>query len=419
MANIKDVKTIQAAESLFDRLSIKGKIYEIQDAKAREAIDVLNGTDSTEGSVAKSIKDALTTHDSGKIQVNATNQKTIGTGKIISTIKIDTDGTIAATETDLTTSQVVRTATTAVTTGTKQIALSGTTTEAALIELAQAIAAEIDNRANGNTSLIGTNQDDEDDDTIYGAKAYAKALVDDILGGDSESAQDKITTIKALYEELKGSGDGITDTLIDKFNTLMAGLGKTGTGAEEHDTTVKEYVDAAVAAKNVSATGDTTYVTATASNNSVEVAVTTKTANAVGYAETALQTISGETGNDALINVSAKSGEVGAKTSEISATTKLSDAVALAETSVQSVNNITPTNGSVVINATNIKINGENDAITVAQALSNTGAASKTVVQEAATNPAVSVTKTTAGDGHDIYTVDLSVSVTGTTLVIG
>ena len=57
---------------------------------------------------------------------------------------------------------------------------------------------------------------------------------------------------------------------------------------------VKAYADAAVAAKDVSATGDT-YVQATAGNNKVTVAATKKLIGAVGKAESALQSVTGTT----------------------------------------------------------------------------------------------------------------------------
>ena len=135
--------------------------------------------------------------------------------------------------------------------------------DVALESLASEIESRLSSIESSADSLDGRLDVIEGADTVEGsiakaekdAKAYAKELVDAILGGDSESVQDKITTIKALYEELKGTEGGIADTLIDKLNTLTAGLGKVGEGtAEERNKTVKEYVDEQVAASNSSTT---------------------------------------------------------------------------------------------------------------------------------------------------------------------
>jgi hypothetical protein len=54
---IIDVKKNQASAGLLGKLKIGDSIYELKDIVAREAIDVLNGTVDTDGSILKSIKD--------------------------------------------------------------------------------------------------------------------------------------------------------------------------------------------------------------------------------------------------------------------------------------------------------------------------------------------------------------------------
>lgn len=91
-----------------------------------------------------------------------------------------------------------------------------------------------------------------------------------------------------------GSVDEATWT---KINTTLADF-LTG---EQTGTTVKQYVDNAVAGKNVSASGesgDNALVTASAANNEVTVASTSKLQNAVAAAETALQSVSTGTAHD-------------------------------------------------------------------------------------------------------------------------
>ena len=91
-----------------------------------------------------------------------------------------------------------------------------------------------------------------------------------------------------------GSVDEATWT---KINTTLADFltgGQTGT-------TVKQYVDDVVAGKNVSASGesgDSALVTASAANNEVTVAGTSKLHDGIAAAETALQSVSTGASND-------------------------------------------------------------------------------------------------------------------------
>ena len=85
-----------------------------------------------------------------------------------------------------------------------------------------------------------------------------------------------------------------------------------GTNADTKDTVtlygVKAYVDDAVSSKNVSATGESgtgALVTATATNNAVTVASTSKLQTAVGLAETALQSVTISSGDTNTLGVAA------------------------------------------------------------------------------------------------------------------
>lgn len=272
MANIKDQVTISGAQ-LISQLNIKGAAYELQDTASRQAIDVLNGDAETNGSVAKSIATALATHDGGKTQLATENAQSLGDSKLITQLSIGSDGVFNATTVDLTTSLVKRTATAAVTTGTKQIALSGTTTEAALVEIAQAIATEIDARTSGDSALLGASTDTKEANTIYGAKAYAKDLVDTLVGEDIESAQKTWETIKAITTEIKdnAAAGGIADTILDKLITLTQGLGTvTPEGGTARDKTVKEYVDEQVANASGNATAAIQALDATVGSTTVD-----------------------------------------------------------------------------------------------------------------------------------------------------
>ena len=92
-----------------------------------DAIDVLNGTDAVNGSVAKSIKDAVEALDAVEVG---------GTGKVITTIS-ETDGKISATAIDLKAASVAATATEASDTA---VAVTGATVEAQIASLATSIA---------------------------------------------------------------------------------------------------------------------------------------------------------------------------------------------------------------------------------------------------------------------------------------
>ena len=100
----------------------------------------------------------------------------------------------------------------------------------------------------------------------------------------------------------------------------------------------KDYVDNLVANKNVTAEGDD-YVTATAEGNKVTVAVTQEIKDAVSYADSALQTLSGTSNDYVQASFAGKAGENGAKTDVLTVelTSKTITSLGKADTAVQTV----------------------------------------------------------------------------------
>lgn len=157
----------------------------------------------------------------------------------------------------------------------------------------------------------------------------------------TEANNDAAGTVQFKMEgnQLTATVKGVNDSIAYQGSTDDTSGATTVAGA-------KAYAKALVDAKNVSATGDT-YISATASENKVTVSATTELTNVLNKANTALQSIAGETGDTALVSISDKGSGT---TQSVFATTKLSNAVASAETAVQNVvvansgtNNITAT----------------------------------------------------------------------------
>ena len=156
--------------------------YDIKDAVAAAAIDIINGGANQEGSIAKA--------------------------------KSDVVGTSSDTKT------------------------------ADTVNGAKAFATDAANTA--KSDVVGTSSDLSSADTINGAKKYAKGLVDDILGEDSAtSTLTSLKAVIAELNDPENA-EGITGTFVDTVKADLAGLTKDDGNGGTTSATVKEYVDNAV-----------------------------------------------------------------------------------------------------------------------------------------------------------------------------
>lgn len=202
--DIKDPAVEALAEAIETRLStVEGKTIrqsalEKANNAAKFATEVTQGTD---GQISVTYGDAQTTD----VKRNATNA-VVGSAAVLYTAEeaaayneehnLTSEDAGYVHEGDLKTAAVPG-----------QIALQGTTTEAALIEIAQAIAAEQSARATGDTAAETA------------AKAYADQLIGNLAGQNwSENAK----KVQEIIEEIENSeNSNAWATAIDK----LAGLG--------------------------------------------------------------------------------------------------------------------------------------------------------------------------------------------------
>lgn len=124
-------------------------------------------------------------------------------------------------------------------------------------------------------------------DTLDSAKSYADGKITG-LTETSKTGSGTYVSATVITEQGQVKSVSITDTIqaISTADTTHKGI------AEASD--VKNYVDTQVGGKNVSASGEegaTALITASASNNAVTVASTTKLQDAVSAAETAVQDV--------------------------------------------------------------------------------------------------------------------------------
>ena len=124
--NVKDVATEDGLKLGDDGLYVDFAKHDESIKANKDAIDVLNGADTVNGSVAKSIKDAVEALDADEVG---------GEGKVITTIS-EVDGKISATAIDLTAANVAATATAATD---DKVAVEGTTVEGQIGSLATSI----------------------------------------------------------------------------------------------------------------------------------------------------------------------------------------------------------------------------------------------------------------------------------------
>lgn len=245
---------------------------------------------------------------------------------------------------------------------------------------------------------------------VASADAYTIYLVARTAGQKATDVYDEYLLINGAFEmigntEVDFSNYYTKDEIDGKVSALKGN--SESTASEDSIAGAKAYADNAVANKNVAASGETgadALVTASANNNAVTVATTTKLQDAVASAESALQSIgksgdyinvttktdnsqtvsltvqevatadathkglaetsdiknyidtkvsdknvsaSGETGDSALISANAENNAV-----TVASTTKLQNAVAKAENSIQSVSKGTGTEGKVALTIT-------------------------------------------------------------------
>lgn len=121
------------------------------------------------------------------------------------------------------------------------------------------------------------------DGKVEEARSAASGGISDL---DAEVTSIDGTNVQVKVTEVDGK---ITAVNVTTDNTINATDLSNKVGAIGDNTTVKDYVDAQVAGKNVSASSSSTdYITADATNNAVTVAATQKLIDAVAAAEAAL-----------------------------------------------------------------------------------------------------------------------------------
>lgn len=194
-----------------------------------------------------------------------------------------------------------------------------------------------------------------------------------IEGGDNVTLTQTETGLTITAKDTKltsatiSAGDvTVGDNMVAVVSNVETGL--TGTNGESISgkftavaVPTAAYVDAAVAAKNVSAEGDA-YVTASATGNKVTVAATQEIKDAVSYADSALQTVSASAGsNYVTAEFAEKTGENGAKsqalTVDLSASTKTS--LGLADSALQAADITTGSaNGTIAVEGTDVAVKG-------------------------------------------------------------
>lgn len=287
--------------------------------------------------------------------------------KFTTSVTQDVDGVVAVAYDDALTSDVKRTATTSDAT---HNGLAATDLEAALQELDALIKSESILRTNADTNLIGTSADAKTADTIWGAKNYAKDLVDTLAGQDLAQ---NVATVKDIIDELN-SGEGASlNTLVDKLKgmtvTAKGTEGQPGYRPANNDPTVIEYVQAAIEdvnaqnAEGISAL-DAEVTSIDGTNVQVKVTevdgvitavnVTDNTPTAIENAIKALD--SDKTSTDGT-NVQVKVTETDGKITAVNIT---QDDTAKDSEVVKTVNNVplTANTNDVTINGTNIKVGG-------------------------------------------------------------
>lgn len=297
------------------------------------------------------------------------NAETVGaqTTQVLTSLSQDVTGAISYTAKNLVAADVASTAVTLNTSGAQgvqTVAVSSTNVQGAIEALAKAVRL---------------------------SEIKAQAAVDALAGQDwSTNAETVANLIKELNQIETTDPDGLANSVIDTFRTKLGSLNSGNNSTGTYDGTVKKYVDNEIAVlanainnKNVSASSTTSdWVEASAANNAVSVGLTTRSVQAMGYAESALQTIGAD---GTLLTVGAKSGDAGAGTQGVAPTQKLTDAVAAAESALQTVSGDTATtnpNGELIQVSEKTGADGaKTQAITSTTKLTTAVAKAETAVQ--------------------------------------
>lgn len=379
------------AGNLLSKLKIDNALYNIKDpdlelvaqnldANVTEIESRLNAlgkktewTAVSKGDETKKYATAVEQGTNGAITVTYVNlrdaalTKANGTKKFATSVTQDVDGVVSVAYDDALTSDVKRTATTSDAT---HNGLAATDLEAALQELDALLKSEANTRATADTNLIGTSADAKTADTIWGAKNYAKDLVDTLAGTDwSQNA----ATVKDIIDELN-SGEGANlNTLVDKLKgmtvTEKGTAGQPGYRQANNDPTVIEYVQAAIEDVNaqsvegisaldaeVNSTGGTN-VSLHVSEVDGKITAVTVTDNTPTAIENAIKTLDSEVTSTDGTNVQVKVTETDGKITAVNIT---QDDTAKDSEVVKTVNSVPLTEGTndVTINGTNIKVGG-------------------------------------------------------------
>lgn len=360
---ISSYRTTQVTghQGLLSKLSIDGNLYDIKDPAVEQLADAVESRLSTlEGKswtvVAKGNNDpkfatSVGQAADGSVSVTYSNLRDTAltdsatTGQFITSVSQDVNGVVTTTKGSVDAANV------SFTPGTGFESTSTNVQAAVEDALAKAMA------------LKGAPTDDADDETIAGAKAYAKDLVDSLAGdGWTEAAQ----KVQDIIDELEGSEQATQwSTLVDKLKgmtvTEKGTSGQAGYRPANNNPSVVEYVQAAIedvnaqSAEGISALDAIIYGADGAAGASGESATT-------NYA--------GDTTHKVAIKVTEVDGKITAvdvKTNDVASAQALTT---LDNAAVKSVNGETPTNGAVTLYAGNVALSST-DNTTVAAKLTS------------------------------------------------
>lgn len=357
---ISNYRTTQASghKGLLAKLQIGSDLYDIKDPAVEQlaaAIDTelaeIKGktwTVVSKGGNDPKFATSVGQAADGSISVTYSNLRDTAlsdsatTGQFITSVSQDVNGVVTATKGSVDAANV------SFTPGTGFESTSTNVQAAVEDALAKAMA------------LKGASTDDKDDETIAGAKAYAKDLVDSLAGdGWTEAAQ----KVQDIIDELEGSEQATQwSTLVDKLKgmtvTEKGTSGQAGYRPANTNPTVVEYVQAAIedvnaqSAEGISALDAIVYGADGANGATGESATT-------NYA--------GDTTHKVAIKVTEVDGKITAvdvKTNDVASAQALTT---LDNAAVKSVNGETPTNGAVTLYAGDVALSSSDNTTVAAK----------------------------------------------------